>query len=58
MDRNQIFSRLLETTREGYWLIDNQTEIRNGRLLLPTGSGLGFDFLPQVVSQFAVESWQ
>ena len=25
MDRNQIFSRLLETTREGYWLIDNQT---------------------------------
>lgn len=39
-------------------LIDNQTEIRNGRLLLPTGSGLGFDFLPQVVSQFAVESWQ
>jgi len=38
-------------------LIDTQIEIRDGRLMLPTKPGIGFDYLADVVSEFAVEDW-
>jgi L-alanine-DL-glutamate epimerase-like enolase superfamily enzyme len=38
-------------------LIDSQIEIRDGRLMLPSRPGLGFDYLPDVVAKFAVEDW-
>jgi L-alanine-DL-glutamate epimerase-like enolase superfamily enzyme len=38
-------------------LIDNQIEIRDGHLMLPQGPGIGFDYLPDAVSEFAVEPW-
>jgi L-alanine-DL-glutamate epimerase-like enolase superfamily enzyme len=39
-------------------LLDRQIEIRSGELLLPTGSGLGFGFDDDAVSQFAITDWQ
>ncbi len=39
-------------------LIDTQIEIRDGRLMLPTKPGIGFDYLPDVVDEFAVEPWK
>ncbi len=38
-------------------LIDRQIEVKDGRLLLPHTPGLGFDFVPDAVSAFAVEPW-
>ena len=38
-------------------LIDTQVEIRDGRLVLPSKPGCGFDFLPDVVAALAVEPW-
>ena len=38
-------------------LIDHQIELRGGRLTLPHTPGLGFNFVPDVVSEFAVEPW-
>lgn len=38
-------------------LIDTQVEIRDGRLLLPEKPGIGYDYLEDVVSEFAVEPW-
>jgi L-alanine-DL-glutamate epimerase-like enolase superfamily enzyme len=39
-------------------LLDRQIEIRSGELLLPTGSGLGFGFDEDAVSQFAITDWR
>lgn len=38
-------------------LIDNQIEIRGGWLVLPTRAGLGYDYLPEAVAEFAIEDW-
>lgn len=38
-------------------LIDRQLEFRDGRLQLPTGAGLGFDFDDRAVSQYASDPW-
>jgi L-alanine-DL-glutamate epimerase-like enolase superfamily enzyme len=38
-------------------LIDTQVEIRDGRLLLPEKPGLGYDYVEEAVSEFAVEPW-
>jgi L-alanine-DL-glutamate epimerase-like enolase superfamily enzyme len=38
-------------------LIDTQVEVRGGRLVLPLEPGLGFDFLSEVVDEFAVDGW-
>lgn len=38
-------------------LIDTQVEVRDGRLMLPSKPGIGFDYLPGVVDEFAVDSW-
>ena len=35
-------------------IIDRQTEVRDGRLVLPEEPGLGFDFLPEAVAEYAV----
>jgi L-alanine-DL-glutamate epimerase-like enolase superfamily enzyme len=38
-------------------LIDHQLETRDGRLLLPTRPGLGFDFDEQAVAEFTGKRW-
>lgn len=38
-------------------LIDRQLEFRDGRLRLPTGAGLGFDFDASAVSRYASDPW-
>ncbi|MGH6621049.1 MAG: mandelate racemase/muconate lactonizing enzyme family protein [Alphaproteobacteria bacterium] len=38
-------------------LIDTQVDIKDGRLLLPQGPGLGFGYLDDAVDEFAVEAW-
>ena len=38
-------------------LIDTQVEVRDGRLVLPTKPGLGFDWLEDVVAGYAVAPW-
>lgn len=38
-------------------LIDTQVAIRDGRLVLPTKPGIGFDYLEDAVTAFAVEGW-
>jgi L-alanine-DL-glutamate epimerase-like enolase superfamily enzyme len=38
-------------------LIDTQTDFRDGHLILPKKPGLGFDFLEDMVAEYAVEPW-
>lgn len=38
-------------------LIDTQVELRDGNLVLPKKPGLGFDFLEDMVTEYAVEPW-
>lgn len=38
-------------------LIDRQLDFRGGRLLLPTGPGLGFDFDDKSLAQYSSDSW-
>ncbi len=38
-------------------LIDRQSEVVNGRLLLPDRPGLGFGFVPGKVEEYAVDAW-
>ena len=38
-------------------LIDRQLESKDGKLLLPTASGLGFDFDAGAVRRYAIEPW-
>ena len=38
-------------------LIDHQIGIRDGQLILPDKPGIGFDYLPDAVTKFAVEDW-
>lgn len=39
-------------------LIDTQLTCGNGRLMLPTSPGLGFDFDADALARFAVDDWQ
>ncbi len=38
-------------------LLDRQIEVADGRLVLPTGPGLGFDFDEPAVARLAIEPW-
>ncbi|MGH9067960.1 MAG: mandelate racemase/muconate lactonizing enzyme family protein [Acidimicrobiales bacterium] len=38
-------------------LLDRQLEVRGGRLVLPTGPGLGFTFDPVAAKTYAVDDW-
>lgn len=38
-------------------LIDRQLEFKGGRLLLPSGPGLGFCFDAKMVKKYAIEAW-
>ena len=38
-------------------LIDRQLEVRDGRLMLPTGAGLGFNFDEKALKQYASDPW-
>lgn len=38
-------------------LITRQLEVRDGRLLLPTGDGLGFDFDDKAIEKYASDPW-
>lgn len=38
-------------------IVDRQIVVRGGRLVLPEGPGLGFDFLDAEVERYAVEPW-
>ncbi len=38
-------------------LIDVQLESRSGRLVLPMGSGLGFNFIPTMLDRYALTPW-
>ena len=37
-------------------VIDRQTEVRDGRLVLPEEPGLGFSFLPEAVERYSVDA--
>jgi L-alanine-DL-glutamate epimerase-like enolase superfamily enzyme len=38
-------------------LVDRQLETRDGNIVLPTASGLGFDFDPKAIQRYAHEGW-
>ncbi len=38
-------------------LIDTQLEVRDGRLRIPTGPGLGFGFDDAEVAELAIDGW-
>ena len=38
-------------------LVDRQLETNDGRLILPTEPGLGFDFDPAALDRFAIDDW-
>lgn len=38
-------------------LIDTQLQIKEGKAALPTGTGLGFNFIPEAVNEYAIEPW-
>ncbi|CAN5630248.1 mandelate racemase/muconate lactonizing enzyme family protein [soil metagenome] len=38
-------------------IVDRQLEVRDGRLVLPTGAGLGFRFEEHAVDAYALDAW-
>ena len=38
-------------------LLDTKPAVEGGRVMLPDTPGLGYDYLPEVVVEYAVDAW-